>query len=169
MQVLTRTVAVLLLVAPLAQAKQRPAVLFLSASSQHRGGLAGIRTWRDWLGAGFEIDARGVPDVPKLTDLAKFNVVVVNFLPGLSADGQPTKAQSAFEKTLDQYLRQGGGVVVFCGGGGWSNMSPSLRRLLAPYGASVPEEQIVDPEHAGAFVHEGRFRTNWTEQIPLPR
>ena len=145
---------------------RRPAVLFLSANARSpSGGPAGIRTWDDWLASGFEVHATGIQAIKALADLSKFNVVVVNFLPGVTTGGRIAPEQLVFEKVLDRYVREGGGCVVFCGGGAWHAMSPALRHLVEPYGASVPEEQIVDPDHVRHYVHSGKVRCNWTTQI----
>ena len=163
------TAATLLTMAftPWVHAASRPAVLFVFAgSNSHQSGPAAMRTWNDWLKAGFEIDARGVPDVKTLADLKPFNAVAVNFLPALTGEGKPTPELTRFEKVLDEYLRAGGGVAVYCcGGGGWGPQSPALRHFLKLYGASVPEEQIVDPANVRAHVLDQRMRCNWTTQI----
>jgi len=136
----------------------RPAILFLGSRPEQ------LRTWDDWLTAGFEIDVRKIESIRSAEDLRGFNVVVINFLPSVES-GAVMKEQARFEPILRQYMRRGGGVVVFCGGGAWQGMSPALRHLLKPYGASVPEEQIVDPKHEMPKVGYGHFRANTTTDI----
>ena len=122
-----------------------PAVLFV-ADGRH-GSPEYLRTWHDWLEAGFEVDAKPISAVNSIKVLRPYNVMVVNFLPSVDAERRIAPEQTVFERVVADYLRAGGGVVVFCGGGQWHGMSPAVRHLLEPYGASVPEEQIVDRQN----------------------
>ena len=144
-------------------AEDGPAVLFV-AERQH-GAPEYIRTWDDWLEAGFEIDAKPISAVSSIDVLQPYNVIVVNFLPSVDSQRRIAPEQAVFEQVMDQYLRAGGGVVVFCGGGQWHGMSPALRHLLKPYGALVPEEQIVDHQNEVAHVLDGRVVCNLTTAI----
>src|SRR3972149_6940502 len=137
--------AVILAAAGPAWAAAKPAVLFVAPGAE--GSPEQLRTWDDWLAAGFEIDVRPIASIRAVADLKPYNAVVITFLPDVTGQEQIAKEQETLETALDAYLREGGGVVVFCGGGAWQSMSPAVRHLLKPYGASVPEEQIVDPEH----------------------
>ena len=147
----------------LAIAKDGPAVLFV-ADRQH-GSPESIRTWDDWLEAGFEVDAKPISEVDSLDVLRPYNVTVINFLPAVDPERRIAPEQEVFEQVIDEYLRAGGGVVAFCGGGQWHGMSPALRHLLEPYGASVPEEQIVDKQNEIGHVLDGRVVCNSTAAI----
>ena len=144
-------------------AADRPAVLFVADG--RRGSAEYIRTWHDWLDAGFEVDAKPVAQIESLEDLEPYNAMVINFLPAVDSQRRVAPQQVVFEKVMDEYLRAGGGVVVFCGGGQWHGMSPAVCHLLAPYGASVPEEQIVDPGNETGHVLDGQIVCNRTTKI----
>ena len=101
---------------------KRPAVLFLA--HRHYGKPMYLRTWHDWQESGFEIDVRAISSVKQVDDLGRFNVVVINFLPLVDAQQNVAAGQIPFEGALAAYLRAGGGVVVFCGGGQFSRMKP---------------------------------------------
>lgn len=152
------TVATLVFGVPLADADSprtdptRPSVLFVCAT---RGHDCQLRTWDDWLDAGFEIALEPIERVSSLARLRRFNVVVVNFLPDANAQGRVSDAQEAFERALGGFLEAGGGAVVFAGGGNWGRMSPALDHLLRPYGARVPDEQVIDPDNVVARVGAG--------------
>ena len=146
---------------------KRPSVLFL-ADQQH-GKPMYLRTWFDWLETGFEIDCRPISAVKTADDLRPFNVVVINFLPLVDSQQNVVAEQIPFERALGEYLRAGGGVVTFCGGGQFGRMKPALCHLLEPYGASVPEEQIVDREHIMGWVRRGKFAVSYTDRVePAP-
>jgi hypothetical protein len=142
---------------------KKPAVLFVADRGQAKTQF--LRTWHDWLESGYNIDVKAIPQVKSLEDLSAFNTVVVNFLPFVDANKKVTADQLQFEKVLAQYMKQGGGVLVFCGGGQYGRMKPAVDHLLKPYGAMVPEEQIVDKTNIIGYCHEGRFLCNSTTQI----
>lgn len=145
------------------QAADKPAVLFVADRGQAKPHL--LRTWHDWIESGYNIDVKDISKIRSLKDLSAFNTVVVNFLPMVDGNKNVVSDQILFEKILDQYLKQGGGVVVFCGGGQYGLMKPALDHLLKPYGAMVPEEQIVDKTNTMGHCHEGRYLCNFTTQI----
>ncbi|HEY3417036.1 MAG TPA: hypothetical protein VGM23_09155, partial [Armatimonadota bacterium] len=122
-------------------AEKRPAVLFVNVVPTQ------LRTWEDWLASGFEVDARDISAIKSVADLKPFNVVFIMDLPVVDGEGQPHKAQPAFEKALDDFLQQGGGVIVAPPGSGFANVTQAANHLLKPYGARIPEEQITDPQH----------------------
>ena len=150
-------------VARSARASEGPAVLFV-ADGRH-GAPEYIRTWNAWLEAGFEVDAKPIAEVKSIEALGPYNVMVVNFLPSVDSERRVAPEQAVFEEVMADYLRAGGGVVVFCGGGQWHGMSPAVRHLLKPYGASVPEEQIVDKQNEVGHVLDGRIVCNSTTAI----
>lgn len=129
-------------------ADQRPAVLFAGVDPTK------VRTWDDWLESGYEIDARPIGTVKSLEDLKPFNVVVIADLPAVDGEGQVQKVQLPFEQALAAFLEQGGGVIAFCTGSGFSNTTLALSHLLKPYGALVPEEQVTDPQHIFGSIGE---------------
>ncbi len=140
---ITGVIAIILtsLWADAVSAKNNPAVLFVGSAARH------MHTWNDWLDSGFEIAVNKTAEIKSLHDISSFNTVVVNFLPQWGKNDKPKPELIRFRKILDQYMKKGGGVVVFCGGGQWSGMAPSVSYLLKPYGASVPEEQVIDTKH----------------------
>ncbi|OGV74683.1 MAG: hypothetical protein A3K19_25480 [Lentisphaerae bacterium RIFOXYB12_FULL_65_16] len=143
-------------------AVRHPAVLFAGTLAEE------VRPWHDWLDAGFEVDARQFKDIRSVADLKPFNVVVVQFVPVVDAQEQPQPEQLVFEKVLAEYLNQGGGVLVFCGGSGFDRHIPALQHLLQPYGATVPEEQVTDPGHVFGLVG-GHLKGCYTTKIePAP-
>jgi len=142
----------------------RKASIVFVASARYARPLY-LRTWHDWLDSGYEIDIRSVSSIETVEDLRPYNAVVINFLPQVDSRQNVIPEQIPFEKALDDYMKAGGGVVVFCGGGTHGAMKPALCHLLKPYGAYVPEEQIVDDEHIMGHVLEGRLKANFTTQI----
>ena len=166
------TVAVAALFAPAAlgageqaAGARRPALPFVGTGWGDKP--ADLRTWYDWLGSGFEVEVRSISSVKSRDDLKPCNVVVINSLPSIQTNGSVEPEQIVFERALDQHVRGGGGVVVFAGGGEWERMSGALRHLLEPYGARVPEEQVVDPEHLLTTL-DGQFKVNSTTQSDPP-
>ncbi len=140
-----------------AVAEPRPAVLFVDAKPEQ------VRSWEDWLEAGFEVDAKALAEVGTLESLKPYNVVIVNFLPSVDAQLAIQPEQARFEVALGAFLREGGGALVFSGGSGFENILPALQHLLKAYGATVPEEQVTDAEHS--FGKVGTFRGCYTTQI----
>ena len=147
---------------PAAAADKRPAVLFVGV------GPDAVRTWDDWLASGFEVDARPLSAIKSVADLQPFNVVIIADLPAVNGEGQVEKSQPPFEKALDDFLRAGGGVLAFCTGTGFANTTTSLTHLLHPYGAAVPDEQVVDPQHVFGVVGESYQGCVTTQIEPGP-
>jgi len=151
--------------ASLAAAPRRPAVLFAGVDPSR------VRTWDDWLASGYEIDARPIGAIKSVDDLKPFNAVVISDLPPVDGEGRVEKVQPPFEQALDCFLQQGGGVIAFCTGSGFSNTNKSLNHLLRPYGAAVPEEQVTDPQHIFGPIGEypmGCFTTQ-IDEGPMTR
>lgn len=146
------------------RSQERPAVLFLCGAP---GSDCQLRTWDDWVTSGFEISVLPLAEASSLAVLRRFNVVVIDFLPPVDSRKRVAAAQQHFEKSLAAYLERGGGVVIFAGGGQWGRMTPALNHLLKPYGARVPDEQVVDPMHVVAHVGVGasKLQVAKTENI----
>ena len=117
--------------ASVAAVPRRPAVLFAGVNPSE------VRTWDDWLASGYEIDTRPIGAIKSVDDFKLFNAVVISDLPPVHGEGRVEKVQPPFEQALAPFLQQGGGVIAFCIGSGFSNTNRSLNHLLSCPGMIV--------------------------------
>ena len=96
---------------------------------------------------------------------------MISDLPPVDGEGRVDKVQRPFEQALAPFLQQGGGVIAFCTGSGFSNTNRSLNHLLRPYGAAVPEEQVTDPQHVFGPIGDYAMRcfTTQIEKGPMTK
>ncbi len=132
--------ALLLAGAPAVDAKE--SVLFLAAREWNT--TFSLHTYDEGVEAGYEVKVGTYADIRSFADLKKFNVVVINSMPLINSDGKVQPEQAVFETPCKEYLEKGGSVIFNCAGGEWSKGVPAMNSFLAPYGARIHEEQLVD-------------------------
>ena len=110
----------------------KPAVLFIGVYPYVEPALA-----RELMALGYFVDASDWAGI-NLDRLRRFNTVVI------SSWGNPgDQWQGKYEDALDEYLRQGGGLITFFSA--WEELALSLKPWFEKYGLQIVHEGISDP------------------------
>ena len=153
-------------------AERRPAILFASPN-----GAAGLDFdyMRELSDAGFQIDYTDSLEELTPARIAQFNVLVLFATrealgKGDKGDSSSQKSVAEFNQTLDQYLAQGGGLLLMPDETNFRGQR--LSELTDRWGARLPAEQIIEenPGNIAVMPHSAQgTRLAFTDQIaPSP-